>query len=195
MANLALANPDVLRIVVRYVTDKTFVFFALVSKGWREVRGRRPTITGAIPTPETSVFSAALERLVRRTERQHRGVYSRSPTRKPGTPALRQGTWMPLGRRNFRRGCPAGPPKRRRVPRTQRLPLERERLLFRCGRRPSGPVEVAAREQVSLVQRHLLRRRLGGHLDVLRWVRANGCPWNEKTCATAAYRGHLDVLR
>ena len=36
---------------------------------------------------------------------------------------------------------------------------------------------------------------LGGYLDVLRWARANGCPWDERTCSWAAECGHLDVLK
>ena len=35
----------------------------------------------------------------------------------------------------------------------------------------------------------------GGHLEVLQWARANGCPWDWETCAWAAAGGHLDVLR
>jgi hypothetical protein len=27
---------------------------------------------------------------------------------------------------------------------------------------------------------------------VLQWARANGCPWDESTCANAAERGHLE---
>jgi hypothetical protein len=34
-----------------------------------------------------------------------------------------------------------------------------------------------------------------GHLDVLKWARANGCPWNWRTCAAAARNGHLEVLQ
>jgi hypothetical protein len=36
-----------------------------------------------------------------------------------------------------------------------------------------------------------------GHLDVLRWLRAQRppCPWDEHTCAAAAHYGHLGVLR
>jgi hypothetical protein len=33
-----------------------------------------------------------------------------------------------------------------------------------------------------------------GHLGVLQWAREQGCPWDELTCATAAFGGHLDVL-
>jgi hypothetical protein len=34
-----------------------------------------------------------------------------------------------------------------------------------------------------------------GWLDVLPWARANGCPWEESTCANAAKGGHLKVLQ
>ena len=35
----------------------------------------------------------------------------------------------------------------------------------------------------------------GGHLEVLMWARKNGCPWDEGTCARAAKGGHLEVLK
>jgi hypothetical protein len=35
----------------------------------------------------------------------------------------------------------------------------------------------------------------GGHLEVLQWARANGCPWNEFTTSAALYGGHLEVLQ
>ena len=34
-----------------------------------------------------------------------------------------------------------------------------------------------------------------GHLEVLQWARANGAPWDEKTCEVAAEGGHLEVLQ
>ena len=34
----------------------------------------------------------------------------------------------------------------------------------------------------------------GGHLIVLKWARAHGCPWDEGTCAYAAKNGHFEVL-
>ena len=36
---------------------------------------------------------------------------------------------------------------------------------------------------------------LGGHLQVLQWARANDCPWDKRTCAGAALGGHLKVLQ
>jgi hypothetical protein len=35
----------------------------------------------------------------------------------------------------------------------------------------------------------------GGHLEVLKWARQNGCPWNSNTCSSASYCGHLEVLK
>ena len=38
---------------------------------------------------------------------------------------------------------------------------------------------------------------LGGHLEVLQWMRAQDppCPWDSKVCHFAAFGGHVDVLR
>ena len=35
----------------------------------------------------------------------------------------------------------------------------------------------------------------GSWLDVLKWARGEECPWDEWTCAWAAEGGHLDVLK
>ncbi len=35
----------------------------------------------------------------------------------------------------------------------------------------------------------------GGHLEVLKWMRENGCEWNYATCLNAARAGHLHVLQ
>jgi uncharacterized protein YciI len=34
-----------------------------------------------------------------------------------------------------------------------------------------------------------------GHLEVLMWARANGCPWCEQTCRAAVRGAHLAVLQ
>ena len=36
---------------------------------------------------------------------------------------------------------------------------------------------------------------LNGHLETLKWARANGCPWDEDTCTNAAANGHLEILK
>ena len=35
----------------------------------------------------------------------------------------------------------------------------------------------------------------GRQLEVMQWLRANDCPWDEKTCAAAAQEGHLVMLQ
>jgi hypothetical protein len=35
---------------------------------------------------------------------------------------------------------------------------------------------------------------MGGHLEVLQWAQANGCPWDEKTCALSNAAEDLDVF-
>ncbi len=34
-----------------------------------------------------------------------------------------------------------------------------------------------------------------GHLEVVKWARANGCNWGAQTCAFAAEKGHLKILK
>ena len=36
---------------------------------------------------------------------------------------------------------------------------------------------------------------LNGHLEVLKWLRENGCPWDMLTYSNAAKNGHLYVLK
>jgi hypothetical protein len=33
---------------------------------------------------------------------------------------------------------------------------------------------------------------LGGHLEVLKWARANGCPWDRLTREVAARQGYTE---
>ena len=35
----------------------------------------------------------------------------------------------------------------------------------------------------------------GGDLEILQWLRENGCPWDWSTCGWAAREGHTEVLR
>ena len=35
----------------------------------------------------------------------------------------------------------------------------------------------------------------GGHLEVLQWLRGEGCPWNWRTCSRAVENGNVEVLR
>ena len=35
----------------------------------------------------------------------------------------------------------------------------------------------------------------GGHFEVLKWLGSEGCPWDEKACEAAAKGGHFEVLK
>ena len=54
---------------------------------------------------------------------------------------------------------------------------------------------MGACERLPMVRKHVRGAAEGGHLEVLQWARANGCPWDEKTCWRAAEGGHLEVLQ
>tara|TARA_B110000093_G_scaffold106567_1_gene114601 strand:+ start:96 stop:410 length:315 start_codon:yes stop_codon:yes gene_type:complete len=54
---------------------------------------------------------------------------------------------------------------------------------------------VGARKRLRVGRVYVLGAAKYGHLEVLQWARANGCPWNKWTCAFAARHGHLEVLQ
>ena len=35
----------------------------------------------------------------------------------------------------------------------------------------------------------------GGNLELVQWLRGNGCPWDLRTCHWAVEYGHVEVLR
>ena len=43
-----------------------------------------------------------------------------------------------------------------------------------------------ARERLPVGREDVRFAAYGGHLEVLKWARENGCPWDEDTCARAA---------
>ena len=53
---------------------------------------------------------------------------------------------------------------------------------------------MGARKRLRVGRVYVLGAAKYGHLEVLQWARANGCPWDEKTCLGAAEGGHLEVL-
>ena len=34
-----------------------------------------------------------------------------------------------------------------------------------------------------------------GNLEIMKWLRSEGCPWGASACRGAASNGHLDVLK
>ena len=35
----------------------------------------------------------------------------------------------------------------------------------------------------------------GSNLELVQWLRGEGCPWNWRTCYRAVQQGHVEVLR
>jgi hypothetical protein len=64
-------------------------------------------------------------------------------------------------------------------------------------RRPPRGAEVGARERLPVARVHVrVTRRKGGHLEVLKWARANDCSVARVTRArTRRWGGHLEVLK
>ena len=42
---------------------------------------------------------------------------------------------------------------------------------------------------------HMFAAACRGHLEVVKWLRANGCPWDENACSFAAEHKHWDTLQ
>ena len=64
-----------------------------------------------------------------------------------------------------------------------RMPVGRVDLRRCRGRRPPGGAAVVASERRSVERGTCTYAAEGGHLEVLQWARANGCPWNEDPCS------------
>jgi len=42
---------------------------------------------------------------------------------------------------------------------------------------------------------YLCRAAKTGQLEVLKWAREHGCPWDARTCEAAAESGHTELLQ
>ena len=49
-------------------------------------------------------------------------------------------------------------------------------------------------KMVFLGMNYLALNAAYSHLEILKWARENGCPWNGDVCANAAREGRLDIL-
>lgn len=62
-------------------------------------------------------------------------------------------------------------------------------------RRTDGDVAVVQCQWLSWDARTCALAVQGGHLEMLQWWRAHGCPWDAQTCALAARIGHMEMLQ
>ena len=49
--------------------------------------------------------------------------------------------------------------------------------------------------QIPLALRACYEAAASNNIQLMRWLRARGCPWDARTCSMAASRGHIDMLR
>lgn len=63
--------------------------------------------------------------------------------------------------------------------------------MFKCRqKRSSGGTEVGSLKRLSLGYTYMAKH---GLLEIIKWARNNGFPWNTHTCAYAANSGQLEV--
>jgi len=78
---------------------------------------------------------------------------------------------------------------------TARSPVASRTPLSGSGvERTARRVEGVAHGRLAVGPGHELGGGFCRHLEVLQWARANGCPWDIRTCHKAAGGGHLKVL-
>ena len=106
--------------------------------------------------------------------------------RSPGGAAVGARERLPVGRGDVRVRGGGRPPRGAEVGARERLPVGRGDVRVRGGGRPPRGAEVGARERLPVGRGDVRVAAEGGHLEVLQWARANGCPWDEETCAYAA---------
>ena len=56
-------------------------------------------------------------------------------------------------------------------------------------------MDAKAKADAQLLQWMCCAVAKGGHLEILKWLRKNGCPWDDNTCHFAAKNGHLECLK
>ncbi|CAM9420798.1 unnamed protein product [Chrysoparadoxa australica] len=66
---------------------------------------------------------------------------------------------------------------------------------YRAAVASEARVEVAAAEGCPLTAKLFKRAAGSGNLEVCIKLKSLNCPWNRKTCNTAAFGGHLEVLK
>jgi hypothetical protein len=127
---------------------------------WRCCSGHAPT---AAPGTELPVWR-------QQKEATWRCCSGHAPTAAPGTsgpvPSAAEGGHLEVLQWARANGCPW------------------DEDLFPCSRRrPPGGVAVGTRQRLPLGPVDLFQCSSRGHLEVLQWARANGCPWDQATCS------------
>lgn len=165
---LAVSNPDILGLIVQFVYEKQFLFFAPVSTAWRAAWAPRASVTSWV-SPDSSV-----------SQLQHSFEWDLPRDAVSLCTAI-----VGLGKLELLQcaraaGCPWNKATCINVA-AQTGNFAVVKWVWQNG----CPWHV---DVCSLAAK-------GGHLGVLQFVRRNGCPWNQFTCSSAASGNYVDVLK
>src|SRR5690242_5652260 len=75
------------------------------------------------------------------------------------------------------------------------LPHEKLPLSFVCKKFASLDLFGGVRRDRKFAQEALNKAACDGHLSLVKWLQANGYPWDVLACSWAAAGGHLEHLR
>lgn len=167
MCNPVAACADITSYLAGFVHDKQHLYFASVSRGWRNAWGQeRPKVTAAV-TADTSV-SELLFSIECGAGRTGKRCTAMAELRRLDLLQCARSNGFPWGRFTCAKAAEGGHLDVLAWMRSNGCPWDK----WTC----SGAAG-------------------GGHLDVLRWVRSNSCPWDKNTCSSAGRGGHFDVLQ
>ncbi|CAM9721664.1 unnamed protein product [Ectocarpus sp. 12 AP-2014] len=162
-----MTNMDIVRGLVRFMPDKQFLFFAPVSRSWRDAWGERATVTSWV-TPHTTPFQLQYSFACGLARD---GVDWCSTTARAGNLDLLR--WAT----------------------EQGYPWTRSLSAAAAEGGNIAVLEWLKENGCVLTKATCAGAALGGHLGALKWCRANECPWDRTTMECGAKGGHLDILR
>ncbi|CAM9422068.1 unnamed protein product, partial [Hapterophycus canaliculatus] len=180
MESPAVTHMDILGTLLLFVPEKQFLFFAPVSRSWRDAwhglqqpRGGRRRRRGTSTARVTRHTSAHQWRYSLANGLRAEGVDWCTAAARVGNLALVK--WLRGGKKRH----PWGPVTCAAAAGGGHL------AVLRWLRENGCPWDTSTCSQAAG----------GGHLSVLQWARLHGCEWHGATCCSAAERGHRHVLR
>lgn len=184
-------NRDVISLLAKLLSDQ-YVFFASVSRDWRNAWGDLPKLTQAV-TADTSVsqlhwsFFVGLKKV---------GVISERIVEHCGVDILQCASYH---------GCVLTFPACVKAVALERIEMIawalnddwslRDHLCSAAATAGSLRILKWARAKGCSWYGTCASAAGSGRLDILRWARSEGCPWDAATCSNAAEGGHLGILQ
>ncbi|CAN0362526.1 unnamed protein product [Ectocarpus fasciculatus] len=189
-------NVDLLRNVVCFVAEKQFLFFAPVSRAWREAWGHRPAITSWV-TEDSSVSQLrySFERGLPRDRPELCAAIARLGNLELLRSARGSGcVWNGL---TFSEAARRGDLAFLQWLKSSGCTWDKFSAIAAAG---GGHLHVLKWLRKSGVgwdddEWTCHMAAAGGHVHVLRWAIQNGCRYDNVTCWSAAHQGHLEALK